>query len=104
MFTMTTSKLSSVQEQVLVQLVSKAKTIEEIRNKTNYSYKDLMAAVKELQLKNAIERKKGFPTQYRIAKEFQVVAKKLRAKFDMTDLLDDPCDIFAVHKRQAKER
>ncbi len=101
---MTVSKLSSVQEQVLVQLVSKAKTLEEIREKTKYTYREVMTAVKELLLWKAIERKKGFPTTYRITKEFQLTAKKLRAKFDMSDLLDDPCDIFARHYREQRSK
>ena|SRR3989338_1225749 len=101
---MTISKLSSCQEQILVQLVSKAKTIEELRAKTNYSYREVMTEVKDLLLKGAIEKKKGFPTTYRIAKSFQMVAKKLRAKFDMSDLLDDPCDIFSKHYQQKHNR
>jgi predicted transcriptional regulator len=102
--TMTTSKLSTCQEQILVQLVSSAKSVEELRQRTGFAYGEIMDAVKGLLLQHAIERKKGFPTAYRITKEFQLVAKKLRAKFDMSDLLDDPCDIFAAHLRESKSR
>ncbi|GEM_PF-3470028 len=101
---MTQAKMSPCQEQVLVQLVSKTKTLEEIHEKTSLPYREVMTAAKQLILQGAIEKKQGFPTRYRITKPFQMVAKKLRAKFDMSDLLDDPCDIFgkSIPKQRSK--
>lgn len=101
---MTTTKLSTCQEQILVQLVSSAKSVEEIRQRTGFAYGTVMEAVKDLLFKHAVERTKGFPTAYRITKEYHMVAKKLRAKFDMSDLLDDPCDIFSTHFREQQRR
>lgn len=102
---MTDVKLSTGQERLLVQLVSSSKTLEEIHGRIHVPYRDLMQATKELLLRGAIERKKGYPTYYRISKDFHLVAKKLRAKVDMSDLMDDPCDILKYdQKRSGKIR
>lgn len=87
------SKLNSLDEHVLVQLVSGAKTVPELKKLTNAHYAELLQSVRQMVLEKQIERKKGFPTQYRLSEKSLFAAKKLRAKLDMSDLLTDPCEV-----------
>ncbi|MFH0955045.1 MAG: hypothetical protein V1777_02990 [Candidatus Micrarchaeota archaeon] len=86
-------KLTALQEMVLVHLVGGAKTIEELRGVTNANYADLVSCMRSLVIEKVLDKKKGFPTKYRIAEDSLFLAKKLRAKLDMSDLLTDPCSV-----------
>lgn len=88
-------KLSGLQEMVLVQLVGGAKTIEELRKVTNANYADLVLCMRSLVLEKTLDKKKGFPTKYRIGEDALFLAKKLRAKHDMSDLMTDSCSVDA---------
>ena len=85
--------LSVLEIHVLVRLVSGSKTAEQLRKNLGANYAELLQALKKLVLKKRIERKKGYPTRYKLSDSSLLLAKKLRAKHDMSDLLSDPCSI-----------
>lgn len=85
--------LSPLEIQVLIRLVSGSKTVLELKDGSGANYAELLGAVKNLSLKKRIERKKGFPTKYTLSDSTLLLAKRLRAKHDMSDLFTDPCHI-----------
>lgn len=85
------SKLSALEQQLLIRLVAGSKTADELQKALHANYAELLNAIKQLLLAKKIERKKGFPTKYQISDSALFFAKKLRAKHDMSDLLSDPC-------------
>ncbi|MBU0636075.1 hypothetical protein KKE06_03545 [Candidatus Micrarchaeota archaeon] len=85
--------LSVLEIQILVRLVSGSKTAEQLQKNLSANYAELLLALKKLVLKKRIERKKGYPTCYKLSDSSMLLAKKLRAKHDMSDLLSDPCSI-----------
>lgn len=93
---MTHMQVSSLEEQVLVRLVSGSKTAEELKKILAANYAELLTAIRHLLLKKRIERKKGYPTRYQLSDSSLLLAKKLRARYDMSDLLNDPCSIAEI--------
>lgn len=85
------NNLSVLEQQLLIRLVAGSKTADELHKMLHTNYYELLHAIKQLLLEKKIERKKGYPTKYQISDSALFLAKKLRAKHDMSDLLTDPC-------------
>ncbi len=98
------NKLSALEQQLLIRLVAGSKTADELQKALHANYAELLKAIKQLLLAKKIERKKGFPTKYQISDSALFLAKKLRAKHDMSDLLSDPCMLPSTSAEARRNR
>jgi hypothetical protein len=98
------NNLGPLEQQVLIRLVAGSKTADELQRALRANYSELLLAIKQLLLAKKIERKKGYPTRYQISDSALFLAKQLRAKHDMGDLLTDPCVLHPDSSGEPKKR
>ncbi len=83
--------LSLKEKEVLVILLDKPKTIEELQAKSFFGFNETRETIKELLKKEKITREKSFPTTYSIKKRFRKEVRELKRRIDWTELVSDAC-------------
>ena len=85
------AELSLKEKEVLVILLDKAKTIEELQEKSFFGFNETRDLVRELLKKKHIERETSFPTKYSIKKNLRKNIRQLKRRIDWTELVSDTC-------------
>jgi len=85
------AKLSLKEKEVLVILLDKAKTVEELQEKSFFGFNETREIIKELIKKNHVEREDSFPTKYSVKKNLRKNVRELKRRIDWTELVSDAC-------------
>jgi len=83
--------LSLKEKEVLVILLDKPKTVEEIQNKSFFGFNETRETIRELLKKEKISREKSFPTTYSVKKGFRREVRELKRRIDWAELVSDAC-------------
>jgi len=86
-------ELSLKDKEVLVNLLDKPKTIEELQSNAFLSFNETREIVKELLKKKQIKREKSFPTKYSINKNIRKKIREMKRRIDWAELVSDACFI-----------
>jgi len=84
-------ELSLKEKEILVILVNKPKTFEELQEKSFLGFNETRDLIKELLKKNHVQREDSFPTKYSVKKNLRKKIRELKRKIDWTELVSDAC-------------
>ncbi|MBU2099691.1 hypothetical protein KKG83_03790 [Candidatus Micrarchaeota archaeon] len=84
-------QLSLKEKEVLVSLLDKPKSIEEIQNKMFFGFNETREVVRELLKKKHIKKEESFPTTYSVKKELRKQVRELKRRIDWAELINDAC-------------
>jgi len=84
-------QLTLKEKEVLVSLLDKPKTIEEIQGKMFFGFNETRDVIRELIKKKHIKKESDFPTTYSVRKELRKEIRELKRRIDWTELISDAC-------------
>lgn len=84
-------ELSLKEKEVLVILLDKSKTIEELQEKSFFGFNETREIIKKLLKEQKITKENSFPTTYSIRKELKKEVRELKRRIDWTELVSDAC-------------
>jgi predicted transcriptional regulator len=84
-------QLEEFEERIFLFLLGTGKTIEEINSETSIPYNKLMQKINKLLKEKKIKKLPGYPTKYALEKQSELIAKRILAKRDFSDL-EKCCD------------
>jgi predicted transcriptional regulator len=84
-------QLSLKEKEILVTLLDKPKSIEELQGKMFFGFNETREIVRELLKKKRIKKEETFPTTYSVKKELRKEVRELKRRIDWTELISDAC-------------